>query len=545
MLEHSNLKPATHLTNLIVTRNRAVPNFALLLGSGASATSGVSTAQEMVETWRKQLFDRTGLGGDPQDWLDSQYWYKHDDEYSMLFEEFYDQAAQRRVYVEECIDNAKPGWGYVYLTNLLYQKFFDVVFTTNFDDLINEACYLYSEEKRPIVAAHDSAIQGIRVTSGRPKIIKLHGDFLYDNIKNTLAELETLETNTKRKLNQFAKEYGLVVLGYSGRDRSVMDTLDLLLRDEDNYKQGVYWCVRKGEQLSGRLASLLKRDRVYLVEITGFDEFAAELHQAAELDLPRPIAHPIDMAKDRARLFVEVDETLQSHPVISAHIDKVLGGVNIREPKLPLSVEAAVLSARGELAEALPVWEQSHNESPDNKAITIRYANALADAGRSDELARLMLDSPVKIDDATYYLLRAGKNEIVIDVATESLGNSDVKDEHAISHMVTDRINRAIAFKRLGRIDEMDSDLNILKLNGDTNDVAIKAGVAALEKKREEMFDALREALPKKLSPEMLRKFPVFEDYQDDEEFLEFVALAKSKLPRQRRMREHSTSPNT
>ena len=170
------------------------------------------------------LFGRPGDVTDFEQWLDDQPWYKNEDEYSMLFEEIFDQPSQRRVYIEECIKHSQPSWGYVYLTNLLSNRFFDVAFTTNFDDLINEACYIYSDGLRPIVAAHDSAIQGIRVTAGRPKIIKLHGDFLYDNIKNTLAELETLETNTKRKLS-IRKGIWLVVLGYSGRDRSVMDIL--------------------------------------------------------------------------------------------------------------------------------------------------------------------------------------------------------------------------------------------------------------------------------------------------------------------------------
>ena len=230
MSTSSNEKSAEHLMHLIVTRNGEVPNFSLLLGSGASATSSVKTAQDMIEEWRSLLFGRSDSADSFESWLSNQNWFKHEDEYSILFEAIYDQPSQRRIYVEECIKIAHPSWGYVYLTNLLAKHFFDVVFTTNFDDLINEACYLYSDGLRPIVAAHDSAIQGIRVTSGRPKIIKLHGDFLYDNIKNTLAELETLETNTKRKLNQFAQEYGLIVLGYSGRDRSVMDTLELLLR---------------------------------------------------------------------------------------------------------------------------------------------------------------------------------------------------------------------------------------------------------------------------------------------------------------------------
>ena len=42
------------------------------------------------------------------------------------------------------------------------------------------------------------------------------------------------------------------------------------------------------------------------------------------------------------------------------------------------------------------------------------------------------------------------------------------------------RINRAIALKRLGRIDEMMADLDFLEDNGHTDETNIRVGVAAL-----------------------------------------------------------------
>ena len=261
-----------------------------------------------------------------------------------------------------------------------------LVFTTNFDDLINEACYLYSERLRPIVAAHDSAIQSIRVTAGRPKIIKLHGDFLYDNIKNTLAELETLENNTKRKLHQFAQEYGLVVIGYSGRDRSVMDTLDVLLGDGENYKQGIYWCLRHGEEPSRRLQLLLRRDRVYLVRIDGFDEFLADLHEKTGTSLPKAIAQPFEMARERANLFVRTPSALDSHPVIQEHKKALLTSIAEDTAVLPLMMQAAILGSKGLFDDAILLWEKAFQQEPDNKSLAYRYADTLALAERYEEL---------------------------------------------------------------------------------------------------------------------------------------------------------------
>src|SRR5262249_22880042 len=293
MARPTNVRTADHLIRLILNRNANVPNFTLLLGSGASKPSRVQTADDLIQEWRQQLYHSSKTTDPIDKWLPSQDWYGSDDEYALLFEMLYDQPSQRRTFIEECLKNAHPSWGYVYLTNLLRHKLFDVVFTTNFDDLINEACYLYSDNLRPIVAAHDSSINQIRVSSSRPKIIKLHGDFLYDNIKNTLRELESLETNTKKKLTQFAQEFGLVAVGYSGRDRSVLDTLEVLLRTDDCFPNGIYWCMRRGAEVSRRLASLLRRDRVFLVEIEGFDELMAEINEAGKLRLPEPISSPL------------------------------------------------------------------------------------------------------------------------------------------------------------------------------------------------------------------------------------------------------------
>ena len=517
-------KNAAHLQRLITTRNGDVPNFALLLGAGASKTSNVNTAVELIDDWRQILVGNL-YARDRQSWLGKQRWCEHEDEYSMLFELVYDQPAQRRVFIEECVKEAHPTWGYAYLTSLLAHRYFDVVFTTNFDDLINEACYLYSDDLRPIVAAHDSAIQGIRVTSGRPKIIKLHGDFLYDNIKNTLAELETLEDNTKRKLHQFAQEYGLVVIGYSGRDRSVMDTLGVLLRDDDNFKQGIYWCLRHGEKPSERLQYLLRKDRVYLVRIDGFDQFLADLHSDTNKELPKAIARPFEMARERAKLFVDIQSSLDSHPVIQEHKKELLQSIAQDATSLPYSIQASMLVSMGQMDDAILSWEKAVDQEPENTRLASRYAETLASAERYEQLGEFIKRAPFSPEHATYFYLRAFRNEDVISLATETLDRQGLGrqtlDDERLSIVI---INRAIALKRLGRREEMEADLNYLEANGLLDEDNIIAGVAALRGDKQGMIKAIQKCLFQTIMPPQLLTFPVFEDYQEDAEFQQFVA---------------------
>lgn len=276
-------KSVKDLARFIKNRNDDNPNYTLLLGAGCSITSGIRSASELIREWRTDLCKERGYNEESTelqiDFLKTKEseWYDPSREYSSLFERKYDLQRQRRIFVEKEVANKTPSLGYAYLTSLVNQTYFNTIFTTNFDDLINEAFYFYSIH-RPIVCAHDSSIDSITVTSKRPKIIKLHGDYLFDDIKATTRETETLEQNMKSKFIEFAKDYGLIVVGYSGCDRSIMDILSLLLKNETYFKHGVYWCLRPNSEISEDLKKLLWRDKVYFVEIEGFDELFAEIY---------------------------------------------------------------------------------------------------------------------------------------------------------------------------------------------------------------------------------------------------------------------------
>jgi len=275
------------LVRFVGTRTDDNPNYSLLLGAGCSVTSGIRSAGALIAAWRKEICSKLPGGltaaGESEEaqrhFLKSHHsdWYDPNKEYACLFERRYDLQRQRRMFVESEVSKGFPSIGYLYLTALVAQSYFRNIFTTNFDDLLNEAFYLYSTE-RPIVCAHDSSINSITVTSKRPKIIKLHGDYLFDDLKATLRETESLEQNMKAKFAEFCKEAGFIVLGYSGSDRSIMDVLHSILKTEDYLRSGIYWCLRPDSEIPEELRRLFWKDRVYYVEVGGFDEVFAELY---------------------------------------------------------------------------------------------------------------------------------------------------------------------------------------------------------------------------------------------------------------------------
>ncbi len=261
-------------------------NYNLFFGAGCSVTSGIRPANKLIEEWALDLYERFNKKKpskitieEAKKYLESEQssWYNKESAYSSLFQKAYEFPSQRRRFVEREVDKALPSIGYAYLTSLVTQKYFNTIFTTNFDDLINEAFYQFSNV-RPLLCAHDSSIKSISITSKRPKIIKLHGDYLFDDIKSTLRETESLEQNTKEKLIEFCKEFGLIIVGYAGNDRSIMDVLDFLTKQDNYLKNGVYWCLREEDEINHTLQNLFWKEKVYPVIIDGYDELFAEIH---------------------------------------------------------------------------------------------------------------------------------------------------------------------------------------------------------------------------------------------------------------------------
>ncbi len=302
-------KSQDHLLNLIRNSIEDSPHYCLLLGAGASVTSGVRSASEMIKEWRKEYHKIHGAKQEYKQFIEKQPWYRQDEEYSFLFGELFDQPSQRRDYIELCLKKASPSWGYIYLVNLLRHKLFRTVFTTNFDDLINEACYRYSSSVRPTVVAHDSMIRNVRMLSQRPQVIKLHGDFHFDSIKNTMEELQSLETNMRDKVKDYANEFGLIVVGYSGRDKSIMDIIRLLLKNESYFRHGVYWCHLASEPVSRNVSELSVFRNFHTVKIKGFDQFFAELHEELGLSIQSEMSDPYVALSDRLNELSKMNDS--------------------------------------------------------------------------------------------------------------------------------------------------------------------------------------------------------------------------------------------
>ena len=300
--------------------------FAWLLGAGASASAGVPTAADMIADFKARLFcARTGIPRNEVDVSDP-LWEQRitscfdgahgfppagdSGEYSTAFEAAYPEAPDRRSYIENAVKKGAPSFGHRVLASLISGGLIRCMFTTNFDPLVERATAVTDDLLPPDRQAHlavsalDSVERGERCLreDAWPLLVKLHGDYQSEHLKNTAQELQTQDERLRRILINGLTRFGMVVVGYSGRDDSIMDALDEAVACEGAFPSGLWWVARPGATLLPRVASLLERAAASDIEVRSvdsenFDELAGDLER--EVDLSDPLRQHIRAVQPR------------------------------------------------------------------------------------------------------------------------------------------------------------------------------------------------------------------------------------------------------
>ena len=467
------LRTTSDLIRHIKTKEHSSPaNYSIFLGAGASVTSGIRTASQLIDEWAKELYERFHMGqpiesaDEAKKYFESCHssWYSPENPYSSLFEKKFDLPTQRRRFVEQEVDNKFPSIGYAYLTSLVDENYFNTIFTTNFDDLINEAFYLFSSS-RPIVCAHDSSVHSISITSKRPKVVKLHGDYLFDDIKSTLRETESLEQNTKEKFVEFCKEYGLIIVGYSGSDRSIMDVLEFLARQENYLKNGIYWCLRSTDHVCHALKNLIWKDKVYPVIIDGFDELFAEIHtQTVQNELKLNSGSKQSKLHKTVKNIISDDFNLSRNATIAREINSIKSDGDSKDisefvKQMTLANESSRLGMKDirnlmeidtlidssdltKAEEICSMYYEAAEEPEDKKVYIEKYIDIYERLGH-DHKVGLWCDKLIDIDpnNIEYHLKKARS----IDSLAERVEYlSDVLSTHQFSTALLNNISSAL-----------------------------------------------------------------------------------------------------
>ncbi len=298
-------------------------NLMWLLGAGASASARVATASDLIWSFKRTIYcseqkvspkafddlsdenarrriqtyldgtNRFPPAGDP-------------DEYAALFEYAYPDAKDRRTRLDALLNGAQPSYGHKVLAALMKLGLTRVTWTTNFDRVIEDAVHaIFGTSSRLTVATIDSAPTALRALNDGsfPLLVKLHGDFQSERLKNTKAELCEQEAKLRYALVEGCRRFGIVIGGYSGRDHSVMDALEEAARTTGSFPAGLFWIVRSDGIVFERVTKLIELARArgtdaHLVEVETFDELLGDIFTQLH-DVPDDIAQQVGKRVER------------------------------------------------------------------------------------------------------------------------------------------------------------------------------------------------------------------------------------------------------
>jgi tetratricopeptide (TPR) repeat protein len=182
----------------------------------------------------------------------------------------------------------------------VYSPFCRTIFTTNFDPLLQLSLQLvnqlYYMTDRPDVLEAPEDDDGTAI-----HLVYTHGSVHRYLLLNTEDEIDTSRNNNAVGLAPYFRKHGVIVIGYSGWN----DTVMAALRQCSQFDWNLYWCDRASPEeaqtkLRPEVRSLLAKPSTFYVQIRRADDLLRQLHRALGLGTaPRFILSPIDQLMEQ------------------------------------------------------------------------------------------------------------------------------------------------------------------------------------------------------------------------------------------------------
>ncbi len=266
-----------------------------VVGAGVSRAAGIPTGAQLAQRWLDELevMNPEGLA----DWKKKLKLTKNNvashytDIYSKRFET--DPTAGLELLEKEIVGKY-PSYGHTVLAQYMAAKHHNMVITTNFDNLLEQSFYFYTD-RTPMVCGHESLAAFAEASPNRPLVIKVHNDIFF-NPKSRRADTDKLTKSWVDSLEELLHDHNhiaMVVIGYGGNDGSLMNYLKAL----DKFSN-FFWCLYKDEAPSSDIKALVEKQNGKFVKTDGFDELMFRLRLGLG-ELPDLAAMIEEVSKNR------------------------------------------------------------------------------------------------------------------------------------------------------------------------------------------------------------------------------------------------------
>jgi hypothetical protein len=289
----------------------------VLLGAGASAGAGVATMQALY-----RYFEVSGFG-----------------EFASRIQKLNENERYRRL--AEFLQTQDPlevTPGYRALAALCEHAYFDLVLTTNFDPLLDDALATARLRRKDYLLLINGVLRSDRLrwllasSSPRVKVVKLHGDLFHRFMAWTPAEMEGYLAEITPALAPFLFTRDFLVVGHSLRDEKI--------RDLAVQAGGTIWFVNPSpvpQELENR-----NDVRAVVGDGMGFEQVFTRLAEGLGIartnrpDTPRALAPTPALAAEPATAIATTDDLIAATVGIAVSEDSPPGmtGFLLAEPRV-------------------------------------------------------------------------------------------------------------------------------------------------------------------------------------------------------------------
>jgi NAD-dependent SIR2 family protein deacetylase len=330
------IEPLTSLAFSIFS-NKGV--YALLLGSGISSASGIPTGWGIIKDLVLRIAKVEGQNFENEDTLINWYKETHDTslDYSKMIESLAKTKVERQALLrgyfepnnEEKENKEKnPNEAHYAIARLVESGYVKIIVTTNFDALLESA--INSVGISPLLLSTPDQMDGsIPLRHAGATIIKIHGDYRSDKLKNTDGELSEYETQINDLLDEIFDQYGLIICGWSG---DWDPALRKALERRRNRRYSTYWTHIAGlSQTANKLAKHLDSS---IITISGSESFFTELEEKVkslqDLDSNHPLSEIMTIATIK-RYLPDPLAQIRLEDLIKAEADYVVKEISRQE----------------------------------------------------------------------------------------------------------------------------------------------------------------------------------------------------------------------
>ncbi len=320
--------------------------YALLVGSGISRSAGIPTGWETM----LDLIGKISVISGEKNIKNPEKWYREkfneEPSYSNLLSRVAKTEEERkgilREYFEPNEDELKEGKKlptrtHKAIAKLVKEGYIRMILTTNFDRLIERA-FEESGVSDYQVISMNSKIKGMTPYAHRVTIVKLHGDYLDGEMKNTAGELSKYSRSKNKLLNNVFEDFGLIVSGWSAE-------YDIALREalcrRKNKRYSTYWAdIKEPKEEAKELIRFLQADLINIENADEFfDGFVNKIEALEEYNKPHPLSETI-VLEEIKKYLPEEKYDIKLEGLLTEEINKVL--LNLKQNFFGLTNEGNI-----------------------------------------------------------------------------------------------------------------------------------------------------------------------------------------------------------